>query len=1375
MEEKFISKALEANLAETRYKDIKIPAEYQAFIDLSKKYYGINKRANDCVIEFQHPFSNKKFVAEELRGILLTDYWFYIELKNPEQAFKVPVGLMCDLLLSDNDNDNDLFIMIIKTMLEFTQKLAREKKEFTNTISYCCDSLNQGFNHHPYSFIMSTGYFERYLKDVYALGTFNDKILKLSKSIFLANIRFWQTNSKIENWLEEKKQIINIDTTAIKKQIGKQWFLGLVRKLDKIDDWNDLVEKMPDFDQVAERFKNATDLFPTFIEKFYFIFYLLRLKGMALYRERLIWQLNKMLINTIDEMKTDELRQFVKQIFEFAEELRKEHMSSILDMFLTLGKKIIDLSEEDHTELVNYFENKLINFGFETPGMVFVDEDWQLSVNSNHIKNIRVWLQLIEYSSSGMERLLSTLIVNLKIGGIFISDTDLFQRDITNILNSNVAPYYKKVKQLTRIFPVYFNEIGAEGEIRKVTTTMDEISYRKDMLVHFLRKQVHTESNNTLIDLARKVFRFWYDGELEELKDALPHNVYDSVDKKSDWFAPIHQMVVEMSVIAGKSPDELISLEEEEFDDLVDQVSIDNKRDKERLRDIRRLYAFLKEKYSFETVSITELLQRYPFIEDSEIHKLATAFDNENFEKSLKLIYGFMTHLKDIIFNPKPSQSWENIYHKRHIAIGIPSMYGVYREPKFEALGLTFRLENVATRLMEKMVDGVNLNYISAKTLSNIYILLEYFREGLELDGITNQSFNANLLMLKYSLQSQSFSFEQYINIFQFLADDVKRIILKHFLKTYEIPLQIVIPQLFDPKHKLSEKDKIILINKTSEKFYRDVIAEAFLMQPLDNFITRILESLRKMADQLPPKVINEVMSYNSDLVITRLRKQNALVDNQVFLGSKAYHLKNLRMAGFPVPPGFVLTTEMFRKKEVIMKHEELRKEMFGEIRSHLALVENVSDREFGNPANPLLLSVRSGAAISMPGAMDTFLNVGMNYDITESLSKMPGFEWTAWDSYRRLLQSWGMALGLNRDLFDEIMTKFKAHYKVAQKIDFPPETMKEIALAYHQKLMENNINFEEDVFRQLITIINFVLDSWSSERAKVYRQHLEIADEWGTAVVVQRMVFGNIGKTSGTGVVFTQNPKKKQQGVHLYGDFTLCSQGEDIVAGLVKPLPVSKNQRISDGDGEESLEEKYPEIYKRIQEIAIQLVEEHGYSPQEIEFTFESASPDDLYILQTRDLDMARHQAVNRFSIPVDQMKLAGRGIGIGGSALNGKVAFDMDDIISLRKKYKSDQIVLVRPDTVPDDIGMIFETDGLLTAKGGATSHAAVTAVRLGKTSVVNCTGLLVDDGNKTCSLNKLSFKVGDSIAIDGYTGNVYHGNYPIETGQDYSGFRF
>ncbi len=1371
MEEKFESKALEANLAETRYKDIKIPSDFQAFIDLSKSYFGITKRANDCVIEYQHPFSNRKFVVEELRKILLTDYWFYVGLKNNLESFKVPLKMMHTLMLENGNAE--IRVMVIRTLLEFIDKIAREKNGFSASVKQCLTTLNQGMELHPEEFIQNLRYFNRHLS--FIANTIEFKILAfdLSRKVHLQNLVYWKETTQIEKWLNKQSGVLTIAPESIEEHIGTRYYDEQIEKLKRAETWEQITDEMPDYEYISNLLANAMVYFPTFIEKFYFSFYLLQLSGMQSHKERLIWDLNKMIKQAIDEVPRKDLRAFIDQIFIFAKELRHNHTNSVLDILLTVGKKTIDIDRESPQRISRHFEDEIINFGFETPGIVYVNEDWQLSVNENHIKNIGVWLELIEYSQMEMEKLLSTLIVNLKLGGIFLSDTDLFQREITKILNSNIQPFYKKVKQLTRIFPVYFNEIGAEGEIRKVTTTMDEISHRKDQLVHFLRKQVHTESNNTLIDLTRKIFIFWHDGNLDALKNALPLNVYREIDLENEYFAPIHQMVNELCKLSKKEPTELLSVDETTFNQLLAKLSQSNTRDLERLKDTRRLYAFLKEKYSFETVDIISLLKRYSYIADPEIEAFSKALESDNFESSLKLIYSFMNKLKEIIFNPKTSQGWENIYHKRHIAIGIPSMYGTYREPKFEALGLTFRLENVATRLMEKVVAQINLNYISAKTLKNIYTILDYFREGLELDGISNQSFTSNLRMLKYSLRSQSFSFEQYINIFQFLAEDVKRIIIKYFLKSYEIPLRIVVPQVFDNQQQLSDKELVKLINKKSEQFYRDVIADAFLMQPLDNFISRILESLREMSDNLPGQMINEIMSYNSDLIITRLGMPNPQVDNQVFLGSKAYHLKNLRIAGFPIPPGFVITTEAFRRKAAILGHPELKKEKNDLIRDHLHLVERAAKKKFGDSTNPLLLSVRSGTAISMPGAMDTLLNVGMNDEITENMSKIKGFEWSAWDSYRRLLQSWGMAYGMTRDEFDLIIENYKTKYGVEQKIDLKPAAMREVALAYKTALSNKKIHFEEDVFSQLLTTINLVFDSWSSERARVYRKHLEIADDWGTAVVVQEMIFGNLSSNSGTGVVFTQDPTRQKHGVSLYGDFTLSGQGEDIVAGLVTPHPVSKNQIRSENDKGLSMQENFPEIYKRLHQMSIELTENHGYNPLEIEFTFESEKAEDLYILQIRDQDMTANRSKDVFETPIDKMKLAARGIGVGGGAMSGRIAIDDQDIKDLRKQYPDSNVILVRPDTVPDDIGMIFATDGLLTGKGGATSHAAVTAVRLGKTSVVNCSGLQVFDNQKTCELNGHQLKSGDLLSIDGNLGNVYIGNYPVKTNQKYLDF--
>ncbi|MBE0663446.1 MAG: hypothetical protein IH597_13380 [Bacteroidales bacterium] len=1365
MTEKFYSKALEANLAETRYKDIVIPANLQSFIDLSKDYYGINKRAQECIIEYLHPFSNRLFVVEQLREILISDFWFYAGLPEAVKALSEPVMLYNILL--ETCKKEDLSEQIVKTLLELMSQIIKEKKtELYPVIHQCLEVLENNLGSNTTAYIKSSKFFFKYLGKVVEAPEFTGKIVNLVKMVLLHNLEYWEQSTAIEQWYEERKEFLSNDFRNIFKQAGKPWFEMVNEKINAANDWDALTDEIPTFDDIAGRLASLSKELPSFIDKFFYTFYLLHLPGMLSMKDRLIWSINKVLRSAIDELGNDELFAFTDRIFALCEELRTEHMSAVLDCILTLGRKIVDKDETEDKQFVNYFEKKLIDFGFETPGIVFVNKDWQINVNANHIKNIRVWLELIEYSQTGMEKLLSALIVNLRLGGIFISDTDLFQREITKILNSNIAPYYKKVKQLTRIFPVYFHEIGAEGEIRNVTTNMDEVNGRQDRLVHFLRKQVHTESNNTLIELTRRIFKFWHDGNKDALQPFVPEDVFESIDLESEYFTVVHSLVNQLLEISGITFDQLLDLNNDRFERLLKKLPSENENDLHRLTCIHALYALLKEKYSFETVDILTILRRYAFIEPTEISRFEKAMHKDDFDVALKLIYQFMERLKKIIFNPEPSQSWENIYHKRHIAIGIPSMYGTYREPKFEALGLTFRLEKIATRLMEKIIARINLDYVSAKTLNRLYNVLEYFKEGLELDGIYNQGFNSNLSMFRYSLTSRSFSLHQYINIFQFIADNVKVTIDKYFLRSYEYPIKVVIPQLYARDIKGTEKERSQLINRKSEEFFRDIISAAFLVQPLDNLVSRILNSLRNMVDKNPAELINDVMSYNSDLVISPIYEETLHVDNQIFLGSKAFFLKKLYLAGFPVPPGFILTTEVFRRRFAISNHSEIRKEIDSLIMLYLRRLERITGKQFGDPKNPLLLSVRSGTAISMPGAMDTFLNVGMNDHLVEGLSKQSNFAWTSWDCYRRFLQSWGMAHGVHRDVFDSIMRDYKQRYSIDLKMYFSPDHMKQIAKSYLQAIQDHKVHFEQDLYKQLNYTINCVFDSWSSERAKVYREHMQIADEWGTAVIVQKMILGNLNYNSGTGVVFTQNPLRERPGVHLYGDFTLCSQGEDIVGGLVTPLPVGETQRKQLGIEGSSLQITHPEIYRKIHQIATEMTENLGYSPQEIEFTFESEAAEDLFILQTRDQDLHQPTRIDVFSSSPDQMKLLGRGIGIGGGAMNGIVAIDMDDMNRLIKANPGERIILLRPDTVPDDIGMIFECNGLLTAKGGATSHAAVTAVRLGKTCVVNCTDLVVNDVKKECTINGIILKPGDKIAIDGHLGNIFLGHYLVET---------
>jgi pyruvate,orthophosphate dikinase len=357
------------------------------------------------------------------------------------------------------------------------------------------------------------------------------------------------------------------------------------------------------------------------------------------------------------------------------------------------------------------------------------------------------------------------------------------------------------------------------------------------------------------------------------------------------------------------------------------------------------------------------------------------------------------------------------------------------------------------------------------------------------------------------------------------------------------------------------------------------------------------------------------------------------------------------------------------------------------------------------------------------------------------------------------------MSYGLDRNDFDKIMVDYKFKYGVMKKIEFPPKIMREIAFAYKQLLLDNGIEFEQDPYKQIKKAIVSVFNSWDTPRAKVYRKHLKIADEWGTAVIVQQMVFGNLHRESGSGVLFTNDLQENALGINISGDFSFLSQGEDIVAGLINTLPISEHQRLKYyNQAPFSLESAFPKIFERLKEISRELVEIHGFSHQEIEFTFEKATPEDLYLLQTRNMSIPRQTHLEVFDVPESSMARVGCGIGIGNTVMNGVVVFDLEDIEYLKKNHPEANAILVRPDTVPDDIEMIFNSEGLLTSKGGAASHAAVTAASLGKTCVVNCNEMLVFESEKRCVMSGVEFHSFDQIAIDGTNGLIFKGNYPI-----------
>lgn len=1360
MSQRWSSKALEANLEQTRIAEILISPEHQRVIEMSRSHRGINQKTFEFFQEYHHPYSNRRFVVERWREIMLRDAWFYKASEDGDYALLQFVEIAGRLLREDLDRD--LVETLLQTLLEFIGAVSAEQPLRETLIHRALDILREHLARRDLAVIRSSRYLKTYLSPIAARPEFSDEVFHLTRVVLENAIHFWESTSEVELWFDEKHSLFQRRYGRTISSIGKPYFAELRAKVNEARTWQDLAQ-IPSFDEIANRFRDTASSFDTALERIYFVVYLLGLPGMDRKRDTLLWDMNRLLKNIHREIGTDQIISFAENLLALFGDLRFNHPAEVLDCLVTLGKELVDTEDQG---LVDEYVRKLIQLGFAAPGEIRIDEDWQVQVDANHIRNIRAWLALIEYSPFRMRHLLAALLVNLRLGGVFISDTDLFQRDVTGLLNAEIAPIYKQVKELARIFPVYFNEIGAEGELRDLTTTIDELAFRRDRLIHFLRKQTHTESNSTHIDLVRRIIRFWYSGSPQELENAVPPDVIAAIDLEGELFVSVHEIVRNLCREANLTPERILELSPEARGELFERIPPADEMNRKRVEYLARILALLKEKYSFEVDNITSFLKKSRFVSESDTRRLGQLLAENDAEGGLKQIYDLMAKLKEIILNPEPSEGWENIYHKRHVAAGIPSMYGEYREAKFEALGLTFRLENVASRLIERVVDSINLDYVTTKTLRRTHEVLRLFEHGLELDGVVSPGFSSSVRMLGSSFASASFSLDQYVNIFEFLEQNVREIIEEYYLRVYDPALRVVIPQLADGKDRSREETREN-IHKRSEEFYRGVLSSSFLTQTLDSFISNTMSALRNTADRYSKELVREMMTYDPDLIVSPLCEPTPRMDNQIFLGAKAFFLKKLIAEGFPVPPGFVLTTEVFRHKRAVLNHAKIHEEIGRFIRYHLSRLEEATGQQFGSPDNPLLLSVRAGTAISMPGAMNTILNVGMNDDIAEGLSRKPGLGRTAWDCYRRFLQSWGMNHGIDREPFDEINADFETRLGIRRNIEFTPDQMKAVAQAYRGVLDAHNVTFDVDPYVQLWQAIINVMDSWSSERSMMYRENLQVADEWGTAVTIQKMVLGNLSHRSGSGVLFTHDPYESRPGISIYGDYAVCAQGEDIVSGWVHALPVTEYHRKKyQYPTEMSLESTFPSIYKRLLEISEQLVEKQGLGPQEIEFTFENDRVLGLYILQTRRQEVRTPPKREVFKTPHDQMELVGRGIGIGGGALSGILAFDMEDLQYLLRRYPHYARILVRPDTVSDDIGMIFSSEGLVTGKGGATSHAAVTAARLGKVCVVGCRDLEVDESAKVCTINGVVLRPGDKISIDGDRGSIYRGHYPRES---------
>ena len=496
-------------------------------------------------------------------------------------------------------------------------------------------------------------------------------------------------------------------------------------------------------------------------------------------------------------------------------------------------------------------------------------------------------------------------------------------------------------------------------------------------------------------------------------------------------------------------------------------------------------------------------------------------------------------------------------------------------------------------------------------------------------------------------------------------------------------------------------------------------------------------------------------------------------------LGGKGANLAEMTNIGLPVPQGFTITTEACTQ---YYEDGGISDEIQAEINEYITKMEGITGKKFGDKENPLLVSVRSGARASMPGMMDTILNLGLNETVVNTIAEKSNNPRWAWDCYRRFIQMYSdVVMEVGKKYFEELIDKMKAEKGVTQDVELTAEDLKTLAGQFKAEYKSKiGVDFPDDPKEQLMGAIKAVFRSWDNPRANVYRRDNDIPFSWGTAVNVQSMAFGNMGDDCGTGVAFTRDPATGEK--KLMGEFLTNAQGEDVVAGVRTPMPI---QQMAD---------TFPEAFAQFKEVC-QTLENHYHDMQDMEFTVENKK---LYMLQTRNGKRTAQAALKIACDLVDEgmkteqeavamidprnldtllhpqfdtkaLKAAtpiGKGLGASPGAACGKIVFTADDAVEWAEK--GEKVVLVRLETSPEDITGMKAAQGILTVRGGMTSHAAVVARGMGECCVSGCGDIKMDEANKKFELGGKTFVEGDYISIDGTTGNIYDGIIPTVDAQ-------
>ncbi|MDA8090098.1 MAG: PEP-utilizing enzyme [Nitrospiraceae bacterium] len=1027
--------------------------------------------------------------------------------------------------------------------------------------------------------------------------------------------------------------------------------------------------------------------------------------------------------------------------------------------------------------LIAVYRELLKKIVVPSPGIRgYSPESWAESANPLHLEILSGFLDVLSVSPQGLDDVKAHLICNLFLSGVFIPDDRLFQRRISAYLNSPaMSGDFLLNFMLLRKFPVYFSEIGAASRIRDYTTQLD--SWGNDPVLYFLRKQVHVNASNYNVRLAEGIIKAWVDNDPGLLETLVPADVFRNFNKATldDYHRAIRPFFEALGLFdeaGGKVVFErLLAIHGERMAKEIERVeSPEETRSKVFL--LCRIYQEIVKKYSLPYAGNVLMGAGCP--------------DEAALYSGIGECLEHLEALKKTVLSPIKTEPKENLYFKRHIAFGIPSVLGTYREEKFDALGDFLRTGEKARLFMEGIISDVSgknkqeghepgaLTSAGMKPgTKQVKIRIDALRQVygiLNLHGIfenfqvrelsrifeTNRLFTSQVLdMLRIWQKELKWAVESFSR--EFLPP------LGHVLKTFFTASDFQYGPNMLPDYLLNLDPKAAdFVDKASDIIIRDMMAGLPGFTEADGLIDAMTDRLSDLIGQEGDTVFNpEIPEEQAEFfVIEELTGDEAMRLSPV-LGGKAKNLVYLKKRDFPVPPGAVFSS---RHTEDYMAYTASGGFMDA-LRDAVRKIEERTGEKLGGAENPLFLSVRSGSYISMPGILISILYCGMNQETLNAFIKKSGQAWLAWDSYRRFLEHYGKSvLGVGPEVFDDIKQEVIKKSGLAS-LEFASDVqLSGICRAYLDAFSASGLSVPDDVYEQLRNSVRAVYGSWHGERPAQFARFTGMSRHWGTAVSIMQMVKGN-QPGAGAAVFFTRDPATMEKSI--YGEIREKATGDELVYGARTNRPITKKQKeMFGGEGSKSLEESDPEFFRMMNGLAQRIEEAMGGLPQEVETTYlETGGEKKVYVLQTRRMEFFDSGFIPRFEeICMMEPRVIGRGIGVHGGALSGVASFSLsnEEIRALGRKTGL-PVIILRNTASTNDVSLMTDIQGIITAAGGATSHASVLAQKFDLTAIVGCKELNLDidrEGRPFARIGKAIITEGAPISIDGATGLIFSG---------------